>query len=166
MSDHVDRIMAQWHRERPDLDTSGNAVMARLLRAARALELAMAGVFERFGLNRGEFDVLASLRRSGPPFTLGPARLADGLLLSAAAMTNRVDRLEAMGLVRRRPDREDRRQVLVELTDRGRALVDAAFPALIAEDERLLAALPHTEQNALASLLRALLTAWETAGLC
>src|SRR5712692_9765631 len=166
MPDHVDRIVDQWRRERPDLDTSGNAVMARLLRAARALERSMAGVFERYGLNRGEFDVLASLRRAGPPFALGPTRLSEGLLLSTAAMTNRADRLERMGLVRRRPDPGDRRQVQVELTERGRTAIDEAFPALIAEDERLLLAVPASDRQALTSLLRALLTAWETAGLC
>jgi DNA-binding MarR family transcriptional regulator len=166
MPDHVDRIMAQWRRERPDLDTSGNAVMARLLRASRALERSMAGVFERFGLNRGEFDVLASLRRAGPPFALGPTRLSEGLLLSTAAMTNRIDRLERMELVQRRPDPGDRRQVQVELTERGRALIDAAFPQLIAEDERLLQALPASDRAALTALLRTVLTAWETAGLC
>jgi DNA-binding MarR family transcriptional regulator len=166
MPDHVDRIVAQWRRERPDLDTSGNAVMARLLRAARSLERCMASVFESYGLNRGEFDVLASLRRAGPPFALGPTRLSEGLLLSTAAMTNRIDNLERMGLVRRRPDPGDRRQVQVELTPRGRRLVDEAFPALIAEDERLLLALSPGEREALSSLLRIVLTAWETAGLC
>jgi DNA-binding MarR family transcriptional regulator len=166
MPDHVDRIVAQWRQERPDLDTSGNAVMARLLRAARALERCMASVFERYGLNRGEFDVLASLRRAGAPFALGPTRLSEGLLLSTAAMTNRVDNLERMGLVRRRPDPCDRRQVQVELTQRGRTLIDEAFPALIAEEERLLLALSAGEREALTSLLRTVLTAWERAGLC
>jgi len=166
MPDHVDRIVAQWRQERPDLDTSGNAVMARLLRAARALERCMASVFERYGLNRGEFDVLASLRRAGAPFALGPTRLSEGLLLSTAAMTNRVDNLERMGLVRRHPDPCDRRQVQVELTQRGRMLIDEAFPALIAEDERLLLALSAGEREALTSLLRTVLTAWERAGLC
>jgi DNA-binding MarR family transcriptional regulator len=166
MPDHVDRIVAQWRQERPDLDTSGNAVMARLLRAARALERSMARVFERYGLNRGEFDVLASLRRAGPPFALGPTRLSEGLLLSTAAMTNRVDNLERMGLVRRRPDPGDRRQVQVQLSERGRALIDETFPALIAEDERLLLALSPAEREALTSLLRTVLTAWEMGGLC
>ena len=166
MPDHVDRIEAQWRRERPDLDTSGNAVMARLLRAARALERCMAGVFERYGINRGEFDVLASLRRAGPPFALGPTRLSEGLLLSTAAMTHRIDNLERMGLVRRRADPGDRRQVQVELTERGHALIDEAFPALVAEDERLLLALPANQRRALSALLRTLLTAWEEAGLC
>lgn len=166
MPDHVDRIVAQWRRERPDLDTSGNAVMARLLRAARALERCMTSVFERYDLNRGEFDVLASLRRAGPPFALGPTRLSEGLLLSTAAMTNRLDNLQRRGLVRRRPDPGDRRQVLVELTERGRVVIDEAFPALIAEDERLLLALSAGEREALGSLLRTVLTAWETAGLC
>lgn len=126
----------------------------------------MTSVFERYDLNRGEFDVLASLRRAGPPFSLGPTRLSEGLLLSTAAMTNRVDNLERTGLVRRRPDPGDRRQVLVELTERGRVLIDEAFPALIAEDERLLLALPAGERKALSSLLRKVLTAWEAAGLC
>src|SRR5690242_11004863 len=104
MEDHVDRIMEQWRRERPELDTSASEVMARILRAARTVELAIGEVFARFGVNRGEFDVLASIRRSGPPFALGPSRLSEGLLLSTAAMTNRVDRLERVGLVRRRSD--------------------------------------------------------------
>jgi DNA-binding MarR family transcriptional regulator len=164
--DHVDQIVAQWLRERPDLDTSGNAVMARLLRAARALDRSMAGVFKRYGINRGEFDVLASLRRAGPPFALGPTRLSEGLLLSTAAMTNRVDRLERVGLVRRRPDPDDRRQVLVGLTDQGRTLIDEAFPALVQEDERLLLAVTASDREELNSLLRRLLTAWETIGLC
>lgn len=126
----------------------------------------MASVFERYGLNRGEFDVLASLRRAGPPFALGPTRLSEGLLLSTAAMTNRIDNLERMGLVRRRPDPGDRRQVQVELTAHGRRLVDDAFPALIAADERLLLALSPGEREALSSLLQMVLTAWEKAGLC
>jgi DNA-binding MarR family transcriptional regulator len=166
MPDHVDQIVAQWHHERPDLDTSGNAVMARLLRAARALDRSMARVFKRYGINRGEFDVLASLRRAGPPFALGPTRLSEGLLLSTAAMTNRVDRLERVGLVRRRPDPDDRRQVLVGLTDQGRTLIDEAFPALVQEDERLLLAVTASDREELNSLLRRLLTAWETIGLC
>src|SRR5436309_169370 len=86
MGDHVDRMVEQWARERPELDVEANALLARLLRAARFLELRMAEVFARKGLGRGEFDVLASLRRSGPPFALTPTRLSEGLLLSTSAL--------------------------------------------------------------------------------
>ncbi len=164
MEDHVDRIMEQWRRERPELDTSASEVMARILRAARSVELAIAEVFARFGINRGEFDVLASLRRSGPPFALGPSRLSEGLLLSTAAMTNRIDRLERLKLVRRRGDVNDRRQIQVELTDRGRELIDEAFPALIDEEERMFAALPAADREALGRHLRELLVSWDTGG--
>ena len=161
VADHVDRIVEQWERERPELDTAANALMARILRTARSVELAMANVFGRYGINRGEFDVLASLRRSGSPFALGPSRLSEGLLLSTGAMTNRIDRLERVGLVRRRSDPSDRRQVLVELTERGLALVDESFPALIDEEDRLLRPLSPQERAALSGVLHTLLSAWE-----
>ncbi len=161
MADHVDRIVEQWARERPELDIAANAVMARVLRTARSVELAIADVFGRYGINRGEFDVLASLRRSGPPFALGPSRLSEGLLLSTAAMTNRIDRLQRLGLVRRGSDPADRRVVLVELTEPGLALIDDAFPALLDEEERLLGALSPADREALGDILRALLSAWE-----
>jgi DNA-binding MarR family transcriptional regulator len=164
VADHVDRIVEQWGRERPELDIAANALMARILRSARTVELAIAAVFARYGINRGEFDVLASLRRSGPPFALGPSRLSEGLLLSTGAMTNRIDGLERLGLVRRGSDPADRRVVLVELTQEGLVLIDDAFPALLGEEERLLQALPAADREALGGLLRELLSTWEADG--
>ena len=163
MGDHVDRMVEQWARERPELDVEANALLARLLRAARFLELRMAEVFARKGLGRGEFDVLASLRRSGPPFALTPTRLSEGLLLSTSAMTNRVDRLEQLGLVRRRPDGRDRRLILVELTRRGRAVIDDVFPALLSEEDRFLGSLSARDRSALNDALKLLLADVERA---
>jgi DNA-binding MarR family transcriptional regulator len=159
--DHVDEIVEQWGRERPDLDVSQMAVIGRALRLSRFFEQAMAETFDEFGLNRGEFDVLVALRRAGVTTQLSPSELAQGLLLSAAAMTNRVDRLEAAGLVRRSPDPRDGRGVLVSLTGRGVAAVDAALSAHIANEERLLAPLSATQREQLASLMRRLLIAFE-----
>ena len=153
----MDRIVEQWARQRPDLDVAANALLARLLRATRFLEFTMAEVFSRYGIGRSEFDVLASLRRAGPPFALSPSRLSEGLLLSSAAMTNRVDRLELLGLVERRAGHPDRRITLVELSDSGRTLIDEVFPALVEEQERFLGALSAKERATLDGLLRRLL---------
>ncbi len=161
MRDHVDRIFEQWAVERPDLDRTAMAALARILRAARVVEREMSQVFGRFGLQRGEFDVLAALRRSGPPYRLKPGDLSAALLLSTGAMTNRLDRLEAAGLVRRRPDPDDRRAVLVELTRRARTVVDDVLAQHVANEERILAGLGPREQRALTELLRKLLVSLE-----
>src|SRR5262249_24649192 len=118
-ADHVDRILDQWARERPDLDVSTVAVFARVTRASPALERAMAWAFRVHELSRGEFDVLVSLRRAGAPYRLNPSDLAQALLLSTGTMTNRIDRLERNGWVVRHPDPEDRRGIFVQLTDAG-----------------------------------------------
>ncbi len=163
MGDHVDRIVEQWARQRPDLDVAANALLARLLRATRFLEFTMSEVFARFRIGRAEFDVLASLRRAGPPFALSPSRLSEGLLLSTAAMTNRVDRLERMGYVRRKSGDRDRRIILVELSGRGRELIDEVFPALVDEQERFLRSLSPKDRRTLDGLLKGLLLALESA---
>ena len=159
--DHVDRIFEQWEVERPELDRSAMAVLARVLRAARLVDLEMGEVFTDFGLNRGEFDVLASLRRAGAPYRLKPSDLSTTLLLSTGAMTNRVDRLEGAGLVRRLPDPEDRRAVLVELTARGRGLIDRVLGVHVANEERILSHLSAQERRTLTALLRKLLVSLE-----
>jgi DNA-binding MarR family transcriptional regulator len=159
--DHVDSIIAQWRRERPDLDPSPMGVIGRISRAERTLGRSLEAVFTQFGLNRGEFDVLATLRRSGPPFRLTPTGLFTDLMLSSGAMTNRLDRLEQAGLIVRTPDPADRRGILVGLTDHGRALVDAAVAAHLENEHRLLAALTLAEREQLAHLLRKLLQSQE-----
>ena len=143
--------------ERPDLDRSAMGVLARILRAARIVDLEMGRVFSEDGLNRGEFDVLASLRRAGKPYRLNPTDLSATLLLSTGAMTNRLDRLESAGLVRRLPDPEDRRAVLVELTVEGRALIDRVLTAHVRNEERILESLTDADRRQLTRLLRKLL---------
>jgi DNA-binding MarR family transcriptional regulator len=156
--DAVDRIVAQWHHERPELDLAAVAVLGRFARFAAVATKAVDTVFTRHGLRSGEFDVLAALRRSGQPYVLTPSVLSDTLMLSRAGMTNRLDRLEEAGLVRRQLDTEDRRSFLVELTGRGRELVDAAMTEHTANETRLLSTLTPAELTTLDTLLRKLLT--------
>src|SRR3954462_11931670 len=106
--DAVDAVVAAWQQERPDLDLTAIAVVGRLGRVNLLLGPAQEQVFTEFGLQRGEFDVLAALRRSGAPYTLSPSRLSDLLMLSRAGMTNRLDRLESAGMIERSLDRADR----------------------------------------------------------
>lgn len=156
-ADHVDRLLDQWAAVRPDLDASPVAVVGRLFRASRFLEAELSTSFSEFGLNRGEFDVLASLFRAGPPHRLTPTALSEALLLSNGAMTNRVDRLEEAGLVRRRPDPADRRGVLVEVTREGMIVVERAVVAALEKEAELLAGLTPAQRVTLAGLLKRLL---------
>jgi len=155
--DEVDRIVAEWNRERPELDVSPTETLQRITRLALLQSASFERLFARHGLTWGEFLVLAALRRSGPPYRMNPTALFSALILSSGAMTNRLDRLEAMGLIRRLPDPNDRRGRLVELTAKGRRLVDAALVDHLANEERLLAALGPSERRRLAELLRKLL---------
>jgi DNA-binding MarR family transcriptional regulator len=159
--DAVDRLVEQWRHERPDLDLDAMATIDRLGRlSALAGPLVEAGLAVH-GLSVGDFDVLAALRRSGAPFRLTPTVLARILMLSGAAMTNRLDRLESAGLVTRALDPGNRRSILVTLTPAGRERVDAAVTDHVAEDERLLASLTAPQRRTLDALLRTLLAAVE-----
>lgn len=155
--DEVDQLLDNWRRERPELDVSPLAVMSRLTRLARTLERERRAVFAAHGLEGWGFDVLAALRRSGPPYELPPRELLVQNLVSSGAMTNRIDRLEAAGLVSRRPDPADRRSVLVRLAPAGRRRVDACMSALVGLEGELLSPLGRGERDALAGLLRRLL---------
>jgi DNA-binding MarR family transcriptional regulator len=162
--DAIDHIVEQWRAERPDLGTDELAAMATIGRLGRLTALAaprIDAVFGRFGLSQGEFDVLAALRRAGAPFTLTPTGLARALMLSPAAMTNRLDKLEAAGLVTRRLDPGNRRSMLVTLTEEGRGTVDAAVTDHVANERRLLAPLSPAERALLDGILRALLASLE-----
>ena len=161
--DVVDGIVEQWRRERPDLDLTPMAVIGRLGRLAAVAGKRVAAPLAEHGLNVGEFDVLAALRRAGPPHRLTPTDLARTLMLSSGAMTNRIDRLEEGGLVERLDDPSDRRGVLVALTRAGLTRVDAAVTAHVANEARILAPLTRTEQTQLAGLLRKLLVELEGA---
>ena len=161
MPDEVDGLLDAWHRERPDLDVAPLAVLSRVSRLARHLDRARRAAFAEHELEAFEFDVLAALRRAGPPYELSPGQLLRQTLVGSGTMTNRLDRLESRGLVRRRPDPEDGRGVRVRLTTRGQARVDAAVTDLLAREKALLAALPDTDRDQLARLLREVLLRFE-----
>lgn len=159
--DFTDRLLERWASILPGLAVDDLGVTGRLSRLGRHLALREEGVFARYGLNRGEVGLLSALRITGPPHRLSPTRLARGLMLSSAGVTSRVDRLERRGLVVRLDDPDDRRGVIVELTDRGRELVDAAVTSNAASSRQLLAGLDPAETETLEALLRRILAGLE-----
>jgi DNA-binding MarR family transcriptional regulator len=162
MTDDVtDRVLTGWGNVRPDLDIVALQVTGRLSRIGPLLAKRQEVVFSRFGLNRGEVGALSALRISGPPYHLSPTRLGKGLMLSSAGVTSRIDRLERRGLVRRLPDPDDRRGVIVELTDQGLEVVDAAVAAVSITDRQLLERLDAEEIAQLEPILRKLMSGLE-----
>jgi len=151
--DHVGRILVQWGRERPDLDVSPLGVVGRLHRLADALNAELRALFAEAGLSDGDFDVLASLRRSGEPFALTPGELAATTMVTSGAVTKRVDRLAAQGYVTRTVSADDARGRVIALTPEGRALIDDLFPRHVANERRLLSGLSADERATLARLL-------------
>lgn len=154
MRDEVDRLVDAWRRERPDLDAAPLEVLSRVSRLARHLDRDRRSAFADHGLEPWEFDVLAALRRAGPPYELSPGRLLGQTLVTSGTMTNRVDKLSERGLVARSPDPADRRGVLVRLTETGRVSVDAALADLLDRERALLAGLSPAQRDLLADLLR------------
>lgn len=122
--DHVEEIIEYWKKEHPDLDTSSIVIIARICRLAMIIEKGMQPLFSKYHINQGEFDVLATLRRSGKPYSLTPSTLFQSLMLSSGGMTNRIDRLENAGLVERSPHPTDRRGIMVTLTAKGVELIE------------------------------------------
>lgn len=157
MTDRVDALIAQWQREMPDLPTDAMALFGRLGRLAILAEGAINETFVRHGLQRGEFDVLATLRRSGAPFELNPSALAATLMLSRAGMTGRLDRLESGGLVRRIADADDRRSIRVALTPKGIELIERVVVEHVDNEERVLSGLSRRDRDDLDRVLRRLL---------
>ncbi|MFI5590823.1 MarR family winged helix-turn-helix transcriptional regulator [Amycolatopsis sp. NPDC051758] len=160
--DAVDTVVSAWRRERPDLDLTAIGVAGRLGRLSLVLGPAQERVFDKFGLQRGEFDVLAALRRSGPPYTLIPSELSATLMMSRAGMTSRLDRLENAGFVERTLDPNDRRSFRIRLTDQGFEAVDAAMTEHTANVSELLSSLEKTEIGLLDDVLRKLLRMLDT----
>jgi DNA-binding MarR family transcriptional regulator len=156
--DHMDTILAQWRRERPDLDVAAIGLLGRLFRAAQLADARLAEGIAAHDLQPGWFDLLAALRRSGAPYELTPTELMRTTMLSSGGMTKRLDRLAEAGLVERRPDPSDRRGTLVGLTREGRTVVDEAVAAHLANEERLLGSLSASQRRTLDDLLRVLLS--------
>jgi DNA-binding MarR family transcriptional regulator len=159
--DHVDDVRAAWAREWPDLDTSPIDVIARTGRLARYFDNALERLFATSGLRREHWDVLASLRRAGPPYQASPTELYQGLMRTSGAMSHRLHRLESAGLIKRIPAPGDGRSLLVELTEGGRKLVDEIAPRHMANEEQLLSPLTAAEREILADLLAKLLGHFE-----
>ncbi|GAA3829479.1 MarR family winged helix-turn-helix transcriptional regulator [Streptomyces phyllanthi] len=157
--DPVDAIIEQWAQVRPELETTAMEVFGRVNRLSRTLGDRMEKAYARFGIARGEFDVLATLRRSGEPYTLSPRQLSATLMLTTGGMTGRLDKLERAGLLRRSPDPHDRRGLRVTLTDEGLRLVDEAVVAGLAVQTEALSPLSEDQATQLADLLRRLVLA-------
>lgn len=155
----VDRVIEEWGRERPDLDATGKAVTARIVRLADAFHRAFDAEYARFGLKRSAYSALLALRRTGAPFELTPSQITEQLFVTSGGLTPLLDRLEGDGLVRRRPHPVDRRGLIVTLTDAGRERVDQAMAAHAATEQRLLTGLNARERSQLAALLKKLAAA-------
>ena len=159
--DEVDRILQAWARETPDLDVSPLRVLSRVSRLARHLDFERRDAFAIHSLDTWEFDVLAALRREGPPYELSPGQLIQQTLSTSGTMTNRIDRLAARGLVERLPDPRDRRGVRVRLLTPGRELVEAALADLLEREQHILDGLSMGEREQIAALLRRLIQPFE-----
>ncbi|WP_323446314.1 MarR family winged helix-turn-helix transcriptional regulator [Streptomyces yaizuensis] len=158
----MDAIARQWNAVRPDLDTVPMTAYGRIYRISRAMGDRVEKEYREYGINRGEFDVLATLRRSGDPYTLSPSRLSATLMLTTGGMTGRLDRLERAGLLTRNPDPHDRRGLRITLTERGLGLVDEAVTAGVRVQSAVLgSALTPAEADELNALLRKVLSAHE-----
>lgn len=156
--DRAARAVEQWRKERPDLDVRPMEMLGRLMNVAEVVgQQRYAPIMARFGLQRGEFDVLATLRRSGKPFRLTPTELYEATMVTSGAMTARLDRLEKAGWIERLPNPEDRRGLLVRLTDAGKQLIDRALVAHVEGQHETVAGLTLEERTELSSLLQKLL---------
>lgn len=159
--DHVSKVIAQWQAVRPELDTTPMALLGRMKRLLQHLNQGTDRIFAAHGLNAASFDVLATLRRSGPPYALTPGALIAWTMVTSGTMTNRLDRLEQAGLVSRRPNPEDGRGAVVALTEAGFALVDGMMADYVAEQHRLTEALDADDRAALNHLLMTWLAGFE-----
>jgi DNA-binding MarR family transcriptional regulator len=154
--DSVDKILEQWRRERPDLNVTPMGIIGRISRLERLIDEQMKDACAKFHLERWGFDVLATLRREGEPYELTPTQLYNALLRTSGAMTNRIDRLEAAGLVKRLHSPSDRRGVLVSLTKAGLKLIDQVMTTHMDVEETMLASFSFKDRETFARLLRAL----------
>ncbi|MBW6421198.1 MarR family transcriptional regulator [Rhizobium sp. XQZ8] len=154
--DHVDRARAQWTKELPDLDTAPMDVLGRIYRISRLVTPSIEATFASHGLDRGEFDVVATLRRSGAPYRLTPTELYRALMIASGSLTHRLGRLEKAGLVKRVPSDNDGRSLAVQLTDDGILRAEAAFREDMANEAAAIAAFDPDKKRQLTQLLREL----------
>jgi DNA-binding MarR family transcriptional regulator len=161
--DHIDAFLAIWKRELPDLDLATEGIVERIQHITKDLDRAMEETLTAHALNRGAWRLLGALRRWGPPYRRSPGQLARQMGLSSGAMTNRLDRMEAAGLIRRLPDPSDRRALLVELTDAGWQAWQASTDAQARKEALIASALTEDEKQQLNALLRRLLLSLERA---
>lgn len=151
--DLVATIVEQWRSERPDLDPSPIGVIGRLSRVANFVTADLVALYRQFGLSEGEFDILATLRRTGAPFALSPSSLVGITMVTKGAVSKRLDALEAKRLVVREPDEHDGRGRIVRLTDAGLALIDEAVALHLQNEHRILAVLPERDRAELERIL-------------
>ncbi|NVJ96710.1 MAG: MarR family transcriptional regulator [Alphaproteobacteria bacterium] len=159
--DHVDEIIKQWAAERPDLDTKPMALLGRLLKLQQHTSKAMADNFSQYGLNTSSFDVLATLRRSGPPYQLSPGALINMTMVTSGTMTNRIDQLVKAGFVERIKNPDDGRGFLIALTEKGFKLVDDAVTTHVVTQKELTDRLSDEDRNTLNALVKKYLATFE-----
>ncbi|AZG74865.1 MarR family winged helix-turn-helix transcriptional regulator [Shewanella livingstonensis] len=157
----IDRVVAQWGEQKPHLDTAPMAILGRFLRLQKHIEAEISACHKQFDLTMGEFDVLATLRRAGQPYTLTPSGLLSSMMLTSGAMTNRLDKLESKHLIARVHSTEDRRSVSVGLTKKGLAVIDEAIEQHVLIQHKLVKSLPDSDVPALNQLLKTWLTGFE-----
>ncbi|HHA1944191.1 TPA: MarR family winged helix-turn-helix transcriptional regulator [Enterobacter hormaechei subsp. xiangfangensis] len=160
LHDAVDVILEQWQRERPDLNCSPMGPIGRLKRCTALLEQRLESTFSEFELSMWEFDMLATLRRAGAPYSLSPTELFSALMVTSGTMTHRLKRLEARGLISRQVNANDARSMLVQLTQEGVALIDRAVEKHVENEREILSGISDTileklDRN-LAELLKSL----------
>ncbi|KOC89519.1 MarR family winged helix-turn-helix transcriptional regulator [Winslowiella iniecta] len=162
--DAVDVILEQWRRERPDLDASPMGPIGRLKRCTLLLEPRIEAAFTPFGLARWQFDMLATLRRSGAPFCLSPTALFSALMITSGTMTHRLKLLEASELIVRLPNPDDARSMLVQLSEKGLALIDQVVEVHVENERQILAAIPEKTLQELDNALSMLMLSLEESG--
>lgn len=156
--DNLDHIRKCWAQEMPELDTSAMALIGRLQQVNKYMSQAMSQTFRRHGLTDAAFDVLATLLRSGPPYTLTPAQLLEQLLVTSGSMTSRLISLEKQGLIQRKVSTEDKRSRQVVLTKKGHEIIKRAMKQHVETQDALLSSLSKKEKAQLTELLRCYLT--------
>ncbi|ABI73470.1 MarR family winged helix-turn-helix transcriptional regulator [Shewanella frigidimarina] len=157
----IDRVVAQWDEQKPHLDTEPMAILGRFLRLQKHIEAEISACHKQFDLTMGEFDVLATLRRNGKPYTLTPSKLLSSMMLTSGAMTNRLDKLESKDLIARVHSTEDRRSVSVALTNKGLAIIDEAIEEHVRIQHKLVASLSDSELPELNQLFKTWLAGFE-----